>query len=181
VSVSSQPVAANVAPPPSLPEIASVVLVIQASFSLVAGISAIPFGIVEPGFRVLSLITILIAIGMFWLARNLRRRRRWARRWVIGIEAFSLAASLLLMLLPIGTMRGPVPLLVNLVMPASVLWLLWSRSGRAAFRQPEAGVRGSDARHASGPRPPAREDIDGPGGQQDAGDGDADPFARDPQ
>jgi hypothetical protein len=104
--------------------------------SLVAGLSAIPFGIVEPGFRVLSLITILVAIGMFWLARNLRRQRRWARRWVTALEAFSLVASLLLTLLPIGAMRGPVPVLVNLVLPAAVLWLLWSRSGRRAFARP---------------------------------------------
>src|SRR5712691_5853801 len=133
MSIKSPAVAANTAP--SAPEIASVLVVTQASFSLVAGLSAIPFGIVEPGFRALSLITILIAIGMFWLARNLRRQRRWARRWVIALEVLSLTASLLLMLLPIGAMRGPVPVLVNLVMPASVLWLLWSRSSRAAFKK----------------------------------------------
>ena len=133
---SSSTVAATDTPSSSGPEIASVLLVTQASFSLVAGISAIPFGIVEPGFRVLSLITILIAIGMFWLARNLRRHRRWARRCVIGLEAFSLVASLLLTVLPIGAMRGPVPILVNLVMPAAVLVLLMSRSGRAAFARP---------------------------------------------
>jgi hypothetical protein len=123
------------APSSSAPEIASVLLVTQASLSLVAGLSAIPFAIVEPGFRVLSVVTILAAIGMFWLARNLRRQRRWARRWVIALEALSLVASLLLMLFPIGAVRGPVPVLVNLLMPASVLWLLWSRSGRAAFRK----------------------------------------------
>jgi hypothetical protein len=118
----------------SAPEIASVLVVTQASLSLVAGLSAIPFSIVEPGFRVLSLVTILVAIAMFWLARNVRRQRRWARRWIIGLEALSLAASLLLMVLPIGAVRGPVPVLVNLVMPGSVLWLLLSRPGRAAFR-----------------------------------------------
>jgi len=124
------------ASPSSVPEIASVLVVTQASLSLVAGLSAIPFAIVEPGFRVLSLVTILIAIAMFWLARNLRRQRRWARRWITGLEAFSLVVSLLLTLLPIGAMRGPVPVLVNLVLPAAVLWLLWSRSGRAAFARP---------------------------------------------
>jgi len=93
----------------------------------------------------LCLLTILVAIGMFWLARNLRRQRRWARRWVIGLEAVSVAASLLLMVLPIGAVRGPVPVLVNLVMPASALWLLCSRSGRAAARQ--TGL--SDARGAA--------------------------------
>ncbi len=139
--ITSAAVAANNAPLSSAPEIASVLLVTQASLSLVAGLSAIPFGIVEPGFRVLSLITILIAIGMFWLARNLRRQRRWARRWVTALEAFSLVVSLLLMLLPIGAMRGPVPVLVNLVLPAAVLSLLWSKSGRAAFARPRSEAR----------------------------------------
>ncbi|MEA2634753.1 MAG: hypothetical protein QOH92_1520 [Chloroflexota bacterium] len=138
--MSIAPAADTTTPSSSAPEIASVLLVIQASFSLVAGLSAIPFAIVEPGFRALSVATILIAMGMFWLARNLRRQRRWARRWVIAIEALSLAPSLLLMLLPIGSMRGPVPVLVNLALPAAVLWLLWSRSARAAFGRP-----GSDA------------------------------------
>lgn len=129
----------------SAPEIASVLVVIQASLSLVAGLSAIPFAIVEPGFRVLSVVTILVAIGMFWLARSLRRQRRWARRWIIALEALSLVVSLLLTVLPIGAMRGPVPVLVNLVMPAAVLWLLWSRSGRAAFKK----ARPSDPRDAA--------------------------------
>ncbi|HVH66078.1 MAG TPA: hypothetical protein VM674_08580 [Candidatus Acidoferrum sp.] len=114
-------------------ELVSVLVVVQASFTLVAGLIALPFGIVEPGFRVLGLITIVIAAVMFWLARNLRRGRRWARRWVIGLESMSLLASLLLTVIPIGAMRGPVPVLVNLVLPASVLWILLSRSGRAAF------------------------------------------------
>jgi hypothetical protein len=134
MSVTSPAVTANTVPSmTSAPDIASVLVVTQASLSLVAGLSAIPFAIVEPGFRVLSLITILIAIGMFWLARNLRRQRRWARRWVIALEALSLVASLLLMVLPIGAVRGPVPVLVNLVMPAAVLALLISRAGRRAF------------------------------------------------
>ncbi len=133
MSITSQAVAANRAPSPSAPEIASVLVVTQASFSLVAGLSALPFGIVEPGFRFLGSATILIAIAMFWMARNLRRQQRWARRWVIALEGFSLAASLLLMLLPIGAMRGPVPVLVNLVMPAAVLAALLSRAGRRAF------------------------------------------------
>ena len=146
MSIASRAITAKTpASPSSVPEITSVLVVIQASFSLVAGLSAIPFSIVEPGLRMLSLLTIIVAIGMFWLARNLRRQRRWARRWVIGLEAVSLAASLLLMVLPIGAVRGPVPVLVNLVMPASVLWLLCSRSGRAAFRR----TGRSDARGAA--------------------------------
>ena len=146
MSITSPAVPATTVPSTTTtPEIASVLVVTQASLSLVAGLSAIPFGIVEPGFRVLSLITILVAIAMFWLARNLRRQRRWARRWVITLEALSLVASLLLTVLPIGAMRGPVPVLVNLVMPAAVLWLLWCRSGRAAFKK----ARRLDARDAA--------------------------------
>jgi hypothetical protein len=133
----------------SVPEIASMLVVLQASLSLVSGLSAIPFAIVEPGFRVLSLVTIAIAIGMFWLARNLRRQRRWARRWVIALELLSLVPTLLLMLLPIGAVRGPVPVLVNLVLPAAVLWLLWSRPGRAAFGRRPAGETGSAAKRGA--------------------------------
>lgn len=133
MSITSQAVARNLDPSPSAPEIASVLLVTQASLSLVAGLSALPFSIVEPGFRAIGPATILIAIGMFWLARNLRRQRRWAHRWVIGLEAVSLVASLLLALLPIGAVRGPVPVLVNLVLPAAVLGALLSRAGRRAF------------------------------------------------
>ena len=146
MSITSPAISANTtASPSSAPEIASVLVVTQASLSVVAGLSAIPFGIVEPGFRVLSVVTILVAIAMFWLARNLRRQGRWARRWVTALEAISLAASLLLMVLPIGAVRGPVPVLVNLMMPAAVLWLLWTRSGRTAFRKPAP----SDARGAA--------------------------------
>ena len=145
MSITSQAVATNGVASPSAAEIASVVLVTQASLSLVAGLSALPFSIVEPGFRVIGPATILIAIAMFWLARNLRRQRAWARRWIIALEALSLVASLLLTVLPIGAMRGPVPVLVNLVMPAAVLWLLWSRSGRAAFKK----ARPSDPRDAA--------------------------------
>jgi hypothetical protein len=105
-------------------EIASVLVVVQASFSLVAGLSALPFAIVEPGFRVLGVVTILMAAAMYWLARNLRRGRRWAWRWLVSLEVVSLAMTVLLSLLPIGTIRGPVPLLVNLVIPTSVVVLL---------------------------------------------------------
>jgi len=108
----------------SASEIASVLVVVQASLSLVAGLSALPFAIVEPGLRVLSLVTILIAVGTFWLARNLRRGRRWAWRWLVTLEVLSLAMTALLSFLPIGTIRGPVPMLVNLVIPTAVLVLL---------------------------------------------------------
>lgn len=124
-------------PTESRVEIAGVLVVLQASLSFVAGLGAIPFGIVEPGFRVLSVGTILLAVVMFWLARNLRRGRRWAWRWLVAVEALSLTITLLLTLLPIGTIRGPVPVLVNLLMPWAVLVLLASASASSADPTPE--------------------------------------------
>ena len=110
-------------------EIASVLVAVQASLSLVAGLSALPFAIVEPGFRVLGVMTILIAAAMFWLARNLRRGRRWAWGWLVSLELLCLAITALLSLLPIGAVRGPVPVLVNLVIPmAVVVWLAGAKS-----------------------------------------------------
>jgi len=73
---------------------------------------------------VLGVLTLLIATAMFWLARGLRRGGRWAWGWLVTLEGLSLAITTLLSLLPIGTMRGPVPLLVNLVIPLAVLVLL---------------------------------------------------------
>jgi hypothetical protein len=116
-------------------EISVVLVVVQASFSLVAGLSALPFAIVEPGFRVLGPITILIAIAMFWLARNLGRGHRWAWRWLVTLELLSLTMTTLVALLPIGAVRGPVPLLVNLVIPLSVLVLLAVGSGDRPTRE----------------------------------------------
>ena len=115
---------------PERAELASVLVVLQACFSIVAGLVALPFAIVEPGFRALALLTIGVASAMLWLAGQLRHQRRWARRLLIALESMSLLMSLLLVLLPIGTVRGPVPLLVNLVMPALVIWLLWARRRR---------------------------------------------------
>ena len=112
-------------------EITSVLVVVQASFSLMAGLSAIPFAVVEPGMRVLAVLTILLAAAMFWLARNLRRGRRWAWRWLLTLEVLSLAITALLSLLPIGVVRGPVPVLVNLVMPATILVLLAAANSNA--------------------------------------------------
>jgi hypothetical protein len=129
----------------SAAEIASVLVVVQATFSLVAGLSALPFAIVEPGFRVLGVVTILIAAAMFWLARNLRRGRRWAWRWLVSLEVVSLAVTALLSLLPIGTIRGPVPMLANLVIPTSVLVLLAVASSDRPARPRAADL---DARRA---------------------------------
>jgi len=115
-------------------EIAAVLLVIQASFFVIAGLSALPFGIVEPAMRAEALATLMLAAGVFLLARGVARYRRWARTWTLVIEVLTVIGNLLLMLLPIGTLRGPVPLLTNLIMPFAIFLLLRSRSCRGEFR-----------------------------------------------
>lgn len=124
------------APPLGRFEIAAVLLTIQGSLTLVAGLIALPFGIAEPGMRVEGLLTILLAIAFFALARGVRRQRNRARRWVLGLEGFSVAGSILLLVLPIGAMRGPVPVMANLLLPLTVILLLRRRAARRAPAAP---------------------------------------------
>jgi hypothetical protein len=121
---------AEAQPTQDAPEIASVLLGIQASLFLVAGLGALPFGIVEPWMRLLGLATLLLAGGTFWLARGVRRHRRWARRWTVGLETFCVVGTLLLSLLPVNSLNGPVPALTNLVLPAAIAGLLLLGSRR---------------------------------------------------
>lgn len=114
------------------PEIASVLLGIQGSLFLVAGLGALPFGIVEPWMRLLGLATLLLAGCTFWLARGVRRHRRWARRWTLVLEVLCVVGTLLLSLLPLDALNGPVPTLTNLVLPAAIAGLLLMPSGSEA-------------------------------------------------
>jgi cytochrome bd-type quinol oxidase subunit 2 len=113
-------------------EIASVLLGIQGSLFLVAGLGALPFGIVEPWMRLLGLVTLVLAGCTFWLARGVRRHLRWARRWTLVLEVLCLVGTLLVSLLPIGALNGPVPALSNLVLPAAIAGLLLMGAGSKA-------------------------------------------------
>src|SRR5207245_612779 len=68
------------------PEIASVLMAIQGSLFLVAGLGALPFGIVEPWMRLEGLATLLLSGFTFWLARGVRRHRRWQTAIVRNIQ-----------------------------------------------------------------------------------------------
>lgn len=118
---------------PAAPQLASVLLVIQGSLLLIAGLSAIPFGIVEPWMRVEALLTLLLAASTFWLARGVRLGRRRARRWTLRLQVLYIVGSLLLAALPLDALRGPVPLLTNLALPMAIFALLAARSTRALF------------------------------------------------
>jgi hypothetical protein len=52
---------------------------------------------------------------------------------VLALEILCLIGSALVLLLPIGANRGPVALLVNVALPAAVIWLLWGKRTRSLF------------------------------------------------
>jgi hypothetical protein len=118
-------------------EAAFVLLLLQAMFWTIAGISAIPFAIAGEIFMIglgiasllLALFTTMLGIGVLW-------RRRYACRWVLRLETVSLVGSLLLLVVPIGANHGPVSLMTNVVLPAAVILLLRGRKMRALFSAP---------------------------------------------
>jgi hypothetical protein len=115
------------------PEAAFVLLLMQSIFWMIAGISAVPFGLAgEVHMASLAIVTLLLALGTCLMAIGVIWRRRWARVWAIALEVVSLVGSALLLVLPIGFNRGPVSLLVNVVLPVAVIVLLREPLANAA-------------------------------------------------
>ena len=118
----------------SRPEGAFVLLLLQSIFWVVAGLSALPFGLggelhmAALGLvtLMLALVTCLVGIGVLW-------RRQWARRVALTLEVICIIGSALQLLLPIGANRGPVALLVDVALPVAVVWLLWGKKTRSFF------------------------------------------------
>jgi len=116
----------------SRPEAAFVLLLLQAMFWVIAGISALPFAIAGEVFMIalgaasilLGLATLLAAIGVLW-------RRRISRRLVIALEVICLVGSAIHLAVPIGANRGLVSVMVNLGLPVAVILLL--RKPKEAF------------------------------------------------
>jgi len=123
----------------SRPEAAFVLLLMQATFWFLAGISALPF-VLGGEVYMLLLATFSFALAGFtvWSGMAVVRRRRWARRAVLALEWICLIGSMLMLALPIGANRGPVSLLVGVVLPVAVILLLRGRAMRNQF-----GIRSS--------------------------------------
>jgi hypothetical protein len=116
----------------SRPEAAFVLLLLQSTFWLIAGISAAPFALAGEVFMAgLALATLLLALGTCLGAIGVLWRRRRARAAMIVLEVTCLLGAALQLLLPIGFNRGPVSILVNAALPVAVLVLL--RKDREAF------------------------------------------------
>jgi hypothetical protein len=110
-----------------------VLLLLQAMFWLIAGISAAPFALGgEIYMGVLAAVTVLFALGTFLCAIGVLWRRRSARAVTIGIEVICLFGSGVLLLLPIGFNRGLVSILVNVGLPLAVIVLL-RKGGQEVF------------------------------------------------
>jgi hypothetical protein len=118
----------------SRPEAAFVLLLMQALFWVIAGLSSAPLILAgEPFMLGLGIATLLLALGTTMLAIGLLWRRRYARRWVMRLEAVSLVGSLLLLAVPIGANHGPVALMSNVILPIAVIVLLRGRKMRSVF------------------------------------------------
>jgi hypothetical protein len=118
----------------SRPEAAFVLLLMQATFWLLAGISALPFVLGgEVYMLLLAAFSFALAGFTVWTGMEVVGRRRWARRAVLALEWICLIGSLLMLALPIGANRGPVSLLTGIVLPAAVILLLRGKAMRDRF------------------------------------------------
>jgi hypothetical protein len=112
-------------PDSSRHEAAFVLLLMQALFWMMAGISAIPFAIAGEVFMpALGLASLLLALGTCLVGLGVLWRRRWARRVVLVLEVLCLVGSLLLMALPLGANHGLVAWMVNVGLPIALLLIL---------------------------------------------------------
>jgi hypothetical protein len=121
----------------SRPEGAFVLILLQSIFWVVAGLSALPFGLGgELHMAALGLATLMFAFGTCLVGIGVLWRRQWARRVALTLEIFCILGGALRLVLPIGANRGPVSILVDVVLPVAVVWLLWGKTARSSFSGP---------------------------------------------
>ena len=107
-------------------------LLMQAMFWLIAGISAVPFGVAgEAHMAALALLTMLLALATVLCALGVLWRKVRARALVIALEVVCLFGAALALWLPIGVNTGLVSTLVNAALPLTVIVLL--RKDQQAF------------------------------------------------
>jgi hypothetical protein len=118
----------------SRPEAAFVLLLMQSTFWIAAGVSAFPFALAgEISMAVLGAASLLLAAVACLIAIGLVRRRHWSRRWAIALETVCLGSAALQLAVPIGANHGPVSLMVNIALPVAVIVLLRGKRMRASF------------------------------------------------
>jgi hypothetical protein len=124
----------------SRPEAAFILMLLQASFWGMAGLSAFPFVLAgEVYMLALGASSLGLAGLALVLMVGLVRRNRQSRRWAMALESVCLAGGLLQIALPLGANRGPVALMVNLGLPLAILLLLRGKRMRGHFGISAAG------------------------------------------
>ena len=118
----------------SRPEIAFVLMLMQSLFWLIAGLSAMPFGLGgEVHMAALGGVTMLLALATLLTAIGLLWRRRTATALAIALEVVCLAGTAVLLFVPIGANKGLVSLLVNAALPLAVIVVLAGKERGEAF------------------------------------------------
>src|SRR5438094_10544813 len=95
-------------------------LLMQALFWLIAGISALPFALGGEVFMAaLGVVTMLLALATLMLAIGVLWRRRRARSVVLALEVMCLFSTAVLLLLPFGFSGGVASSIVSGGLPAA--------------------------------------------------------------
>ena len=125
----------------SRPEAAFVLLLMQSTFWVIAGVSAFPFALAGEIWMVALGTASFVLAGLgYWLAVGLVRRLRQARRWTMVLETVCLVGTALLLVVPIGANRGVVSLMVNIGLPLAVIVLLRGKKMRAGFASADSSA-----------------------------------------
>ena len=108
-----------------------VLLLMQGTSWLLAGLAAVVFGIAgERVMLLLGLLTGLLGWATFLLATTLLLRVRGARGTVLALEWMCLLWALVQALLPLGNRITPLVFLMGVLVPLTVLALLHGRRAR---------------------------------------------------
>jgi len=118
--------------------VALVLLFVQGALAVTLAVEAVGSAVIFGGASAISaLLTVAGAVVTLTLVSKLRRRRRFARRWVMSLQigwvVFALV-DLVLALALAGRGLTPAGFLVRIVLPAAIFWLLRRPAVRAAFR-----------------------------------------------
>jgi hypothetical protein len=124
-------------------DVVYVLLLLQGAFALLAAAGMVVVGVATGALAVLA-IPMLIAIGkpvlLFVLAGGVGRRRPWARKMTVAVEALSLlgfVVNWLIGLLPmVDQGLNPVTLITGACIPVGVIVLLMHPRLSAAWSRP---------------------------------------------
>jgi len=118
-------------------QVAVLLLFMQGALAVTLAVEAVGSAIIFGGASAISaLLSVAGAVVTLMLVSKLRRRRRYARRWVMSLQIGWVVFALVdlgLSLALAGRGLTPVGFLVRIVLPVSIFWLLRRPVARAMF------------------------------------------------